>query len=65
MQTSLTKISYISFLEALLVTAKTNGKNFAVTEPAFVSLLVSFTAFRIASTGRKREEFSKTNSTIS
>jgi hypothetical protein len=55
----------MSFLEALLVTAKTNGKNFAVTEPAFLSLLVPFTAFRIASTSRKKEEFSKTNSTTS
>jgi len=65
MQTSLTKISYISFLEALLVTAKTNGRNFAVIEPTFISLLVPFIAFRIASTSRKREAFSRTNSTIS
>ena len=47
------------------MTAKTNGRNFAVIEPTFISLLVPFIAFRIASTSRKREAFSRINSTIS
>lgn len=47
-QNSLTKISYLSFLEALLASAKFKIGTFSLSEPGFIGLLVPRFLVRIA-----------------